>query len=254
MCLLVARLSGSSWLPSSEEFNNAWSANPHGFGVSWKSDQLWINKTLDKESAQNMLRDIPDGSPFIMHWRMATHGSKSVENCHPWSILKGQWVGAHNGILTRQKCIADMTDSQSFMLGLTGTEPNVRGIEMAISRLGYGKMAFLSQLGEVRIANEKEGEWRIKGQVWESNSSMDSRPWRYCGVDDDNESYWPNYYGGSYKPRGSVFQKTTHRWKEVQCEWCNKHAALYKVYEELCCEECIDTVEEVMDKVEGDNK
>jgi len=249
MCLLIARVAGSAWLPSDEEFNNAWASNPHGFGVSWRSDQLWINKTLDKEAARIMLSSIPAGAPFIMHWRLATHGSKSLQNCHPWSIFKGQWVGAHNGILNHQKCIGDMTDSQSFMLGLSGHEPNMLGIEKAIDRLGYGKMAFLSQSGELRIANERDGNWRIDNEVWESNAGMDSKPW-LMSYASSYRSEWDSY-SKPYVPSKS--KNIDKRWEPLVCEWCNKHAGLYKVYNELCCASCVDEVVEVMQEVEERN-
>jgi hypothetical protein len=237
MCLLVARLAGSNWTPTDAEFNNAWDANPHGFGLSWKSDQLWINKTLDRNSARQMIKDVPDGAPMILHWRLATHGSKTLDNCHPWSIFKGQWVGAHNGVLSRQKCIGDMTDSQSFMLGLSGSEPRIHGIEKAIRQLGYGKMAFLSQQGEMRIANEHEGSWRIPKQVWQSNDGLDPR-WHSYAED------WADYRGinrvgfSSWRPAKPI----DNRFKPLECEWCNKHAKLYRFQDDLCCADCVDTV------------
>jgi hypothetical protein len=200
-----------------------------------------------------MLSSIPAGAPFIMHWRLATHGSKSLENCHPWSIFKGQWVGAHNGILGQQKCIGDMTDSQSFMLGLTGTEPNMPGREKAIDRLGYGKMAFLSQSGELRIANERDGNWRIADEVWESNASMDSKPWMMPysrSMNDEWDSYSKPYGFSSGRASTSKSKEVDQRWAPLACEWCNKHAKLYKVYNELCCASCVEEVVDVMQEVE----
>jgi glutamine amidotransferase len=239
MCLLVARKAGSNWLPSREEFDNAWDSNPHGFGASWKSDQLWINKSLDQEEAWKIIQEIPAGAPCIMHWRFATHGVRTVANCHPWAILGGKWVGAHNGVLSRQPLVDGMTDSQSFMLGLKGKEPRIKGIERAIDRLGTGKMAFISQSGEIRIANEQQGDWRVKGEVWESNNSLDSIPyWK-------SATYWPDERPSCsmHMSQFSSNHLRKSKYSRLRCGWCNHEATLYDVHGEACCWSCIEDVE-----------
>lgn len=241
MCLLVARKQGSSWTPTREEFDNAWSSNPHGFGASWKSDQLWINKSLDKEDAWRIICNIPAGAAAIYHWRMATHGEKTLENCHPWPIFKGQWCGAHNGVLSSQRIFGTMTDSQSFMMTLTGTEPRMHGIEKAISRLGYGKMAFISQQGEIRIANEHQGSWRIQNEVWQSNSGLDARPYiSNWGWSDEN-------YVGSYRPigfhRGNTWKPKKHNYVAIKCEYCSARRDLFKVANSIACDDCVELAE-----------
>jgi len=210
MCLLVARKSGSNWLPSREEFDNAWSSNPHGFGFAYHDEKqgLMQYKTLEKESAWQVLQELPLGRPAILHWRLATHGSKTVANCHPFAFRPSGgdlWIGAHNGILGAQFCVGDKTDSESFMLSLKRVR--IPEIEKAIARLGYGKMAFLSAKGALLIANEAQGKWRVTGEVWQSNSGM--------------EDLWPMYDGGWQPTRRSWRGEV---WERIRCGWCHETA------------------------------
>ena len=179
MCLLVVRPASSSWIPSSEEFSNAWQSNPHGFGMAYsRKGRIHVRKTLKREEALRLIKTIPAGSPALLHWRFATHGSESASNCHPFhlaGVRDAYWVGAHNGVLSKQACLGDKTDSESYMLGLETVDK--AAIERDVSRLGYGKLAFLSNAGDVVIANEEQGEW--KDGVWRSNDGLESSPFWY---------------------------------------------------------------------------
>jgi hypothetical protein len=219
MCLLVTRNSGSNWLPSKAEFDAAWDANPHGFGYSYHTPEtgLMIYKTLTQGEAWETLQTLPASAPAIMHWRLATHGSRTRDNCHPFAFRtrKGRkrlWVGAHNGILHRQACLPDKTDSESFMASLDRIHP--REIETRINSLGYGKMAFLGEAGELVICNESQGSWRVSGEVWQSNSGMDPATPFYGG-------YWDSEDG--WQPRRAAYgQRQQTSWTQACCEWCGE--------------------------------
>lgn len=221
MCLLIAKLANSTWIPSKEEQTNAWNSNPHGFGAAWinRKGELVYQKTLRQKDVAGIIRSIPKASPCLLHWRLATHGEKTVENCHPFPCFGGNWIGAHNGVLSRQVCIGDKTDSESFLMTLEGDSPDVEDIEQRVDVLGYGKLAFLSNMGEIRIANEDEGSWRIDGEVWQSNGGLDSVPWF--------EAY----------PRGFGFglRQTA---VSLVCDYCHTHAPLWQVGSDLMCKNC----------------
>lgn len=223
MCLLIAKLKGSTWQPSFEEQSNAWQSNPHGFGAAWitKKGTLVYQKTLKQKDVAGIIKSIPKASPCLLHWRMATHGVKTVENCHPFPCFGNEWIGAHNGVLHQQQCIGSKTDSESFLIGLEGQEPNIDDIEQRISVLGYGKFAFLSNQGEIRIANEDDGSWRLTREVWQSNNGLDSIPWF-----SDYVNYRPSFGFGKRKA------------KELLCDYCNTHALLWSIGDELVCESC----------------
>jgi Glutamine amidotransferases class-II len=251
MCLLVARIKDSSWLPSLEEQGNAWASNPHGFGIGWLAEDglLYTSKTLDSRDVPAMLERIPSGAPAIMHWRLATHGSKNVSNCHPWPCFNRRWVAAHNGVLSAQPCEAGLTDSQSFLNTLKGDGPNIPQVEKRIAKLGYGKFAFLSDKGRILIANESEGDWRVKGEVWQSNSALDSgfgcTGLRSKWMDDD----WDKEYAAWWKPSKSVsgFAK---KWDEpsvltkLKCDWCMAESVKYSTDEgDMICGDCAKGLE-----------
>ena len=247
MCLLVARLKDSNWLPTVSEQENAWNSNPHGFGIGWLAEDglLYTSKTPDKRDVKAMLERIPSGAPAIMHWRFATHGSKNVQNCHPWPCFGRRWIGAHNGVLSLQPCEEGLTDSQSFLNTLKGDGPNIPQVEKRIAKLGYGKFAFLSDKGRVLIANEKEGSWRVKGEVWQSNTALDSS-WGCTGLLprrswDDTDWRDPWYT----KPSKKVSGFSTASWDEpsvltrLKCDWCMADSVTYSTDEgDMICADC----------------
>lgn len=190
-------------------------------------------KTLKKEEAWQVLQSLPKGAPAIIHWRLATHGSQTVANCHPFAFRlpsKELWIGAHNGILGMQPCIGDKTDSESFMLGLTRL--NIAEIEKRIGALGYGKMAFLSGKGVLLLANEAQGHWRVTGEVWQSNSGLDDR--------------WSMY--GGWQSSGRSWKGET--WERLRCGWCHEDKRVEWIDQDgdpVChyCKSDAETFEEV---------
>lgn len=224
MCLLLTRNEFSKWIPSAEEQNNAWQSNPHGFGAAWlnKAGNLVFQKTMRQKEVGGIIRSIPKGSPCLLHWRMATHGIRTVENCHPFPCLGNHWVGAHNGVLSRQKCIGNLTDSESYLRELEGTEPNIEQVERDIMTLGYGKIAFLSNKGEIRIANEHEGSWRVPNEVWQSNSGLDSIPWA-------DYSFGFSYGRDKRNPA-----------RPIVCEGCEQHVPVFRAGRDFLCESCLE--------------
>lgn len=228
MCLLVVRKNKSAWLPSDREFDNAWSINSDGFGIAFAhKGQIHIKKTLMKEKAKELMHSIPTGAPAILHWRMGTHGSVSIDNVHPFSIPQASndrlaWVGAHNGVLSAQPVIADLTDSESYFR--TIKRISIKQIEADIAKLGYGKMAFLSSSGQLLLANEMQGKWR-SSDVWQSNGNMDDAA-AYCGF--------------GWRPS---WRKQRHL-TALFCEGCGSPSVAWADGAEMYCEGCADAIEE----------
>lgn len=223
MCLLVIRPKSESWLPSEDEFSNAWESNPHGFGLAYtKKGRIEVRKTLDKAQAWQFVRDLPKGSPALLHWRYMTHGEISPDNCHPFPLanVRGEsWVGAHNGVLGKQTCLSGKTDSESYLLTLRSV--NVPQIEREVASLGYGKLGFLSQSGQTLIANESQGEW--KEGVWRSNSAMEACQWGF--------------------PLPRSFGRKATRWERLVCDYCANPAEFQSFEGDLICGTCLDWME-----------
>jgi hypothetical protein len=227
MCLLVVRKNKSNWLPTENQFNNAWSINSDGFGIAYThKNQIHISKTLIKEKALELIHSIPTGAPAILHWRMGTHGSVSLDNVHPFDLPlisneRIAWVGAHNGVLSAQPVVKDLTDSESYFR--TIKRLSIKSIESDIARLGYGKMAFLSSQGQILLANEAQGKWRST-DVWQSNSNMDDAS--YCGFG------WRPHWR---KPR---------RLTALLCDGCGSPTVAWADGADMYCEGCADAIEE----------
>lgn len=106
MCVLVVKPSGTPMLP--KYVLRAMSiANPHGCGYACKSGSF---RSLDFETFYKRLSRIPEDENVIIHFRLATHGSVKVNNCHPFKA-NGVYF-AHNGILDITPR-GDMTDSET---------------------------------------------------------------------------------------------------------------------------------------------
>lgn len=136
-------------LPTKREMKMMYNANPHGMGFCSKSTFF---KTMDFDEFYKEIQKVPKGEEVIMHFRLATHGSKRVENCHPFK--SHGWCFAHNGVITGLDIEGDRTDSETAFDMLI--EPILDyGIDNlyvrnAINELrGGSRFAFLSPEGKV---------------------------------------------------------------------------------------------------------
>ena len=227
MCLLVARKANSTWKPSKDEFDNAWSINSDGFGIAHeRGGKLHIVKTLDKKAAWKQVEKLPDNAPAILHWRMGTHGSVTAANAHPFNLPyvrdKKYWIGAHNGVLSSMPLEKDLTDSESYFRTLKRI--SIPDIERDIAKLGYGKMSFLSNHGDLLLANEKQGSWRTS-DVWQSNNGLDAHSY---GIGFGGGSYWKPYKGKS-----APFDLTP-----LECCVCSSLTVSYREGFDFYCEQC----------------
>lgn len=211
-------------MPSEAEIENAWQANSDGFGIGYSHQgKLYVGKTLKLEEAKRYISAVPANAPLLLHWRYATHGVISEDNCHPYSCLNGEWLGAHNGVLAKQPLMPGKTDSEAYLLSLR-TKPKKARIEHEISQLGYGKIGLISVRGEVVIANEAEGEWRVASEVWESNSGLDG-------------------WGSGLPVSSYLSRRSTSTLHKLECDYCG---ALPEFHDgrDYYCGSCASDVQE----------
>src|SRR5487761_1838922 len=102
MCLLTVALPGIT--QSTEDLEMACCNNPDGFGYAVHTGKRIVTgrgmdaKTLIARYLADRAR-FPDG-PAMFHARFATHGTESIDNCHPFRVGgDAKIVLAHNGIL-----------------------------------------------------------------------------------------------------------------------------------------------------------
>lgn len=86
-------------------------ANTHGIGFA--DNEGYCCKTLSFSKFTKAIQARPLTADCIIHFRLATHGSISRANCHPFFDSEtGIWF-AHNGVLPIHSH-DDMTDSEIF--------------------------------------------------------------------------------------------------------------------------------------------
>ena len=149
MCVLVICPAGTK-LPSMSELRAMHRANPHGMGFACKSMHY---KGMNFERFCNRLQFVPEDEDVIIHFRLATHGSIGVKNCHPFH--KGGIWFAHNGILDIEP-EGDMTDSETAFKNYIYPAIQEYGIDSDEVKwvideiIDYSKFAILGRDGKAR--------------------------------------------------------------------------------------------------------
>ena len=125
---------------------------------------------------ERAIKIAPD-SPFIIHFRIGTHGEKTTFNCHPFWVKK-DLVFIHNGIISGVGTDKRMSDTQLFNEKILkqlpkGWERNNAICHLIQGFVGMSKLIFLNLDGDYMIINEKQGDW-VDG-IWYSNTSYKPR-------------------------------------------------------------------------------
>lgn len=160
-------------------------SNPHGFGYAYfnEENKMQVIKTV-KNVNQNInyflkIRKANIEKPFILHFRIATHGKIITKCCHPFKVNENL-VFCHNGIL-EHKYTKDLTmkddKSDSMLFGETmlaklpiNFMENEAKKELLDDHIGAGnKMILLNAEGKHWILNENSGYW--DDGIWYSNRS-----------------------------------------------------------------------------------
>jgi predicted glutamine amidotransferase len=183
MCLIIFNPAGNP-LPS-EHLDNGWSHNSDGAGYMFadrRAKKLVIRKGFFKlKNLKTALAadhaEHGTASPFVIHFRFATHGKKNEENCHPHAVCDGQVGLAHNGVLSdfEPPFRAEYSDTVHFcrtVMAYRCAEHIVDETFRTIlaDMIGTGnKFVLLRETGEYSIVNETAGTWHAGN--WYSNAT-----------------------------------------------------------------------------------
>jgi len=108
MCVIAISPVGEK--VSREVFGRMWRSNSDGFGLMYRAhDGAGIVKGLmDEQEAWEVYSRLPEGVPYILHFRLATHGGVRPELTHPFVVSEEspliqagvvcEPVLAHNGV------------------------------------------------------------------------------------------------------------------------------------------------------------
>lgn len=176
MCVIIVNKADGKNI-SREEFRKAWKRNPDGGGIAYvKGGRVRIVKELVNEhklwAAYKAIKKALPESNIIIHMRIATHGTVSTTNVHPFRVNRNL-VFAHNGQIT---CVPKNTvysDTHMFNTEVLQNLPKdflqSSGIRLLLEdAIGQSKLAFLSSDNTVTILKERLGTWEDGN--WYSNT------------------------------------------------------------------------------------
>lgn len=226
----------------------------HGYAIADTDSQtLIIGKGMDKNAVvtefAGMRARYPNG-PALFHSRFATHGVKTVDNCHPFYVGgDSKTLVGHNGILP-VSVQPDKTDNRSdtrifaedFYPTLKETAMDTeKGQKSLESWMGQNNKIAILTLNPIYkknlyIFNESLGTW--EDGIWYSNSG-------YCGYRYTTGTTYSSssYTGSSYKyEQFDASQQcptcmslgTIDRMLRY-CEWCNCCLDCEEYYEQCNC-------------------
>ena len=202
MCVIMCKPMGVAY-PPREEIVECCLNNPDGFGAMWNtpSGKVAIYKTMKKDDFlrwyDNFVKKHPVSTALVCHMRIATHGSKKAQNCHPWTDVTKSVGFAHNGILTIDNR-GDLTDSETFFRDLWLPAWKVggrKGADRAVEAcIGTSKFCFLYGNGEV----EMWGTWQdgsVEGVKYTNASWQSYKIIRPASCNSGSMTDWYRQYG-----------------------------------------------------------
>ena len=175
-------------IPSREKLENSALNNPHGFGFAIaipSEKRIHVERTMNADTSINRfikMRGLYPEGYALWHARFATHGTTTVDNCHPFKVGKDERTYlAHNGILPIIEPQGDnRSDTRIFAEDLL---PAIGGVvsldnpqvQNLIEDFTTGsKVCVLTVHPDARfqcyLFHEEKG-WRDETDVWWSNDS-----------------------------------------------------------------------------------
>lgn len=177
---------------SDADVSDMFTRNSDGLGVMWmQKGRVQTIKTLPRtpEEAIAALKRVPHEAEAVIHFRMATHGSVSLKNTHPFEVVPGLFV-CHNGVLDTHdlglKC-GTGTDTEAYIkqylkpILAHAKDPYVMAHSAEFRSLvgehiGGNKFVFLDKTGKVSVVNRHMGSTIKRGDhsLWVSNTHWQS--------------------------------------------------------------------------------
>ncbi|WP_406238504.1 class II glutamine amidotransferase [Nocardia sp. NBC_01009] len=184
MCLLTYLPPGTT--PDPVALSIGATANPHGHGFAVIAGRRIITgHSMNAESAIDRFTTVRKRYPrwaALFHSRYATHGDRTVANCHPFRLGgEARTVLAHNGVLPKRVHPGPYDPrsdtriaAEDYLPGAPfGSIDTHRGARRLAAWLGKSKLVILTVDPAYRYSaylfGEKAGRW--DGGIWYSNTS-----------------------------------------------------------------------------------
>lgn len=208
MCIAIYAPAGK--ILTRETLETCFKNNGHGCGFAYINEsstevrKIFIKKTLDFETFYRQYSRavrINTDSPFLIHFRIKTHGKVDKANCHPFSV-DDETAFIHNGVITGVGIDPDKSDTRLFNEKVLQKLPDDWMFNEGIRKLvedfiSTSKIVAMNIDGDVTIFNEEKGVW--DGGIWFSNTSYKERvvyypPARTVTTGKRTYSIWSYHY------------------------------------------------------------
>lgn len=243
MCIAIYHPAGHV-LPD-HTLENCFENNGDGCGFAYVNEdnkgvkRMMIKKTLDfptfLRQYQRATRVNPE-SPFLLHFRIRTHGATDKSNCHPFQI-DDDHVFVHNGIIGGMTVSQQLSDTQMFNIDylqhLEADWMRNEGVTRLIEKvINNSKLIVLNKDLDVMIYNETKGDW--VGDCWFSNDSYKKRVpyksnWQAANRDKNTPAKKPaelpwyqrnNLFGWQGKEPQTNTRVYYTKWAHIECDVC----------------------------------
>lgn len=232
MCIIIAQKPGREHkrIPY-DHFK--WSAknNPDGMGIMWADGgAVHIYRHMDDLDGiwKRYCEAYSAGFPSVIHFRVATKGTKVVDNCHPFPIAWSDHGAvtlamAHNGTIPEVgDLVNDNSDTRQFAENiLAGIHPlhvlSPNFLEFLKQGVGQSKLVFLNHLKELYFVRESVGDWLQEYGSWYSNGSYKERK-----------------TSTTYQYAGYVWHDNrAQRWEtqKLYCDYCKRADCLHEYFD-----------------------
>jgi len=181
MCVIII---GTKSRPALRDLKAAEQQNPDGAGIAWTGKSgVSMRKGLTALAVHQLLDEIPENTPYVIHFRFATVGEPNAGLCHPFAIGK-------------KTSLATQRDGLNRVLFHNGTWRNWRAV--------------LDQM-----PNKPSGEWSdsraiafILGSIGEP--ILDDIPCKFAVMDNEGTRIYPSDLSGWVKRGGVLYSNM--RW------------------------------------------
>lgn len=174
MCVIVT--SQADTMPSLTQLARMSDANPDGAGIAWHDGQrLHRYRNEDNMKTLAFIMDhwqTLETSPFLLHFRLATHGKVCTGNTHPFRFRKGDRTGfiAHNGIAHSYTRGRHASDSRNAILAWQAGQAD-------LTDGSQGRFALIDQNGKLEwLTADHETIPGGTGAIEVSNTNWDTKP------------------------------------------------------------------------------
>ena len=176
MCIII-------WKPEKIELFNetietCFTNNPDGAGFTYvENNELHTERGFFTVESFKEAYEPHKLKSALLHFRIRTHGDYAETNCHPFEVTP-ELVFAHNGTIAKMPHDKEKSDTALFNELVVKNLVRVYGKEllydslftpMLESYIGWSKLVFLDNNGQVSIVGEKSGNWA--SGCWFSNTS-----------------------------------------------------------------------------------